>query len=329
MLDERRFVPDRLQQPYDAVAVLRRAEQHRTDQPVAHLLGEVLEDLVARRRHIAEQLLHQLVVVVGKLLEHVEARFLLASFDVLGHRDDFGRRVLAIDEGALEREIDEAGRDAVLPYRDLAQHQRLGAGRLQHRQDLAHLRLEAVDLVEEEEVGDALILELLEDQLQRGDALGIRLADHDRRIARRQHRVGLGLELDRSRAVDEGKAIAEKFDVGDVDLDAHAVVARFRRAIADRVLVGDLALARHGAGAGQDGLEQRRLAGEVGSKDRDGAGAARCTAVGIKPHGFLLVAQAQGRVPRPAPELRQHGTIMLDRHQAKRKSRSHTVCCAC
>ena len=77
--------------------------------------------------HVGEQLLHQLVVVVGELLEHGEARFLLALLDVRRHLDHLARRCGAIDEGALEREIDEAGGDAVLPDRDLAQHQRLAS----------------------------------------------------------------------------------------------------------------------------------------------------------------------------------------------------------
>ena len=38
--------------------------------------------------------------------------------------DHLARRMLAVDEGAVEREIDEAGGDLVLPDRDLAQHQR-------------------------------------------------------------------------------------------------------------------------------------------------------------------------------------------------------------
>ena len=50
--DKRDFVPQRLQQPEDAVARFGRAHQHRADQPVAQLLGEIVEHLVARRRHV-------------------------------------------------------------------------------------------------------------------------------------------------------------------------------------------------------------------------------------------------------------------------------------
>ena len=50
------------------------AEQHRADQAVAQFLGEIVEHLVARRLDVLEQLLHQLVVVVGERFQHREAR---------------------------------------------------------------------------------------------------------------------------------------------------------------------------------------------------------------------------------------------------------------
>jgi hypothetical protein len=83
-VDERRLVPQRLQQAQDAVAVLGRAQQHRHDQALAQVLGEIGEHLVARGLHVGEQLLHQLVVVVGELLEHLEARLVSRSFTLDG-----------------------------------------------------------------------------------------------------------------------------------------------------------------------------------------------------------------------------------------------------
>ncbi len=83
-LDRRRLMAQRLEQAEDAVVVARRAEQHRTDQAVAKLLRQVLEDPVARRWQVGKELLHKLVVVVGELLQHMEARFLLALADRLG-----------------------------------------------------------------------------------------------------------------------------------------------------------------------------------------------------------------------------------------------------
>src|SRR5690606_25262638 len=117
--------------------------------------------------------------------------------------------MLAIDESALEREIDKTGGDAVLPDRDLAQHERLGARRLQQREDVAYSRIEGVDLVEEQHVRDAAVLELLENDLQRRHALGVGLANDHGRIAGRQRGRALVLKLDRSGAVDERELVAQ------------------------------------------------------------------------------------------------------------------------
>ena len=78
ILDVRRLVAKRLQEPHDAVAVQRRADQHRHDLPGAKLGGEVGEDLVARRLDVLQQLLHQRVVVIGEPLQHGEARLVAA-----------------------------------------------------------------------------------------------------------------------------------------------------------------------------------------------------------------------------------------------------------
>ena len=71
--DARRLVADRLEQPADPVAALGGTDQHRADQAGAHLDDEVGKHLFAFRLDVLEELLHQPVVVVGKLLEHGEA----------------------------------------------------------------------------------------------------------------------------------------------------------------------------------------------------------------------------------------------------------------
>jgi hypothetical protein len=136
--DARRLVAQRLHQPQHAIGARRRADQHRADHAVAQLLGEIVEHLVARRRNVVEQLLHQLVVVIGERLQHGEARFLVAVGMLAFERHDLGRRMLLVDMGALEREVDETDDDVVGPDRDLAQHQRHARGRLQQLERLAH-----------------------------------------------------------------------------------------------------------------------------------------------------------------------------------------------
>jgi hypothetical protein len=128
-------VAQRLEQAADAIAMLGRAEQNRRDQP--RPVRVVREYPVARRLHVGEQLLHQRVVVVGKLLQHGEALALLQFGEIGRHVDDLAFGVFAVDEGALQGEIDEAGDDAVLEDRQLPENERLGTGRLQPGQHVA------------------------------------------------------------------------------------------------------------------------------------------------------------------------------------------------
>ena len=74
--------------------------------------------------NILEQLLHQLIIVIGQRLQHGEARFFLAIEIFTLELDDLRRRMLFVDIGALEREIDEAGNDVAVPDRNLAEQQR-------------------------------------------------------------------------------------------------------------------------------------------------------------------------------------------------------------
>ncbi len=77
--DAGRLVAQRLQQPRHPVAAGRRADQQRHDLAGAQFVREVVEHDVARRLDVAEQLLHQLVVVIGEALEHAIARLLLVA----------------------------------------------------------------------------------------------------------------------------------------------------------------------------------------------------------------------------------------------------------
>ena len=182
-----RLVAQRLEQAQHAVRAGGDAEQHRDDQPLAQFLGEIVEHLVARRLDVLEQLLHQLVVVIGQRLQHGEARFLLAIALLAGELDDLGRRIFLVDMGALEREIDEAGNDVAVPDRDLPQQQRHARGRLQQLERLAHALVGLVDLVEKQEARNIVVFQFAQDQLQLRHLLLVGLADHDGRVDRRQH----------------------------------------------------------------------------------------------------------------------------------------------
>ncbi len=117
--DPRYFVPERFHQPQHAIFADRRADHDRADRTVAQFLRQIVENLVARRLDVFEQLLHQLVIVIGEPLQHGEARVFLTARIIAFKRDQFAGRMFAIDKRALQREIDEADHDAVVPDRDL------------------------------------------------------------------------------------------------------------------------------------------------------------------------------------------------------------------
>ena len=247
-----RFMAQRLHQPQHAVLAHGGAEQHRTDQPFAQFAGEIVEHRVARRLDVLEQLLHQRVVVIGELFQHREAGFLLAVEIAAFQRDHFGGLVLAVDEGALQREIDEACDQVAVPDRNLPQHQRNPRRRLQGRERLADALVGAVDLVEKQKARNAEILELAQDDLELRQLFLVGLADHDRGIDRRQRGAHVVRELDRTGTIDEGVAVAHETCGGGGKADAHLVVAGFGAGIADGGSGVDAAGTRDRACARQD-----------------------------------------------------------------------------
>ncbi len=249
-----RFMAQRLEQAQHAVRAGGDAEQHRDDQTLAQFLGEIVEHLVARRLDVLEQLLHQLVVVIGERLQHGEARFLLALGVFALQLDHLGRRVLLVDMRALEREIDKAGDEVAVPNRNLAQQQRHARGRLQQLERFAHALVRLVDLVEEQEVRNVVVFQFAQDQLQLRHLLLVGLADHDRGVDRRQRRAHVMNEFDRTGTIDKRVTVAHERGGGDRSLDAHLVAAGFLAGVADGGTRVHRALPLHRAGAGEDRL---------------------------------------------------------------------------
>jgi hypothetical protein len=117
-----------------------------------------------------------------------------------------------------------------------------------------------VDLVEEQEARDLQVLELAQDELELGNLAFVGLAHDHRRVDRRQHRAHVMNELHRARTIDECIAVAHEGGGGDGEFDAHLVVAGFLAGVADGRAGVDSALSLHRPSAGEDSLEQRRLA---------------------------------------------------------------------
>ena len=277
-----------LEQAQNAVFVLRRAEQNRRDVAFHQFGAQILENLVRRRLHVRQEGFHEIVVIVGQLLHHLEAGFLLALLDLFGDVHDFRLGPLAVDVGALQGQIDGAYGDAVLPDGHLAQHQRMRRGGLEIFQNLAHMALGLVDLVDEDDARQADLVQLLENDLQGGGLLRIGLHDDDGGVAAHQGGAGVLGELHRAGAVDEGVGVAQKIRGGGVELDAHAVGAGRLGGVADGRSVLDAALARNRAGAVKNGFQKGRLAALIGAHERDAPRAGRSAAVFVRHGCFLL-----------------------------------------
>ena len=150
--------------------------------------------------------------------------------------DHLALRVLAVDEGAVEREVDEAGRRS--------RPSRSGSGGApaasseagcSMRERVAHAHRRLVDLVQEQEVRECRAL--------RGRAAPPAAPESSSRRARRRRsprrrpasdRLALVVELHRAGAIEKRVAVVHERRFGDVELHAHRMRARLGRGIADR-----------------------------------------------------------------------------------------------
>ena len=99
--------------------------------------------------------------------------------------------------------------------------------RLQRRQHVAHTDLGGIDLVDEDDVGNVVVFDELQQRRQRPRRARARVRRPARpRRSRRAPQKGIVLELDRARNVEEGPLVAEIVDRGNVHLGAHAALAR-------------------------------------------------------------------------------------------------------
>src|SRR4029079_7426564 len=113
-----------------------------------------------------QQLLHQLVVVVGQGLQHGEARGLLEVERITFERNDLRGRVLLVDERTFEREVDEPCDDVARKRRNLPQQQLAARGRLQHPEHVVNGGIRFVDLVQKQEARNFLFFELTQNKLK-------------------------------------------------------------------------------------------------------------------------------------------------------------------
>ena len=270
---------ERLEQAQHAIGARRGAHQHRAHEPVAQLASEIVEYFVARRLDVLEQLLHQLVVVIGQRFQHGKSRRLFQIGGVAFERHHLRGSVFLVNKCTLQRQIDEPTDDLAGERRDLPQNELGARGRLQQIEHIADAGMGFVDLVDEQNAGNFPVFQFAQDQLQLRDFFLVHFADHHGGVDRRQYRAHVLNEFHRTGTVKEGVIVAHEVGGGDRQLDAHPMMARLFARVADGVAGLDGALARNRAGACEYRFEQGRLAALERTDQRDAARTHRARAI--------------------------------------------------
>ncbi len=261
----RHFMAQRFQQSPHAIVAFRRPHQRGHQQPVRQILRQIVEHLIARRLGIRKQFFHQVLVVIGELFQHLEARFAFAILDLARKLDHFAFRMCAIDKGAFQREIHKSRHHIVFPDRYLAQQQRLVARILQHGEQRAQASARFVDLVHKQEMRNVQIVEPLQIGLQHLHLGGLRLAHHHRRIDAGQDIQRVLQKFDGAGAIEKGETFTEISCRRAIHFHAHLAGARFGARIAHRVFLGNGAFPVDSARRHQKAFQQRRLSAAVRS----------------------------------------------------------------
>ncbi len=299
----RSLVAQRLQHADDAVAVAGRADQGLDHPALPERAGADVVDLGARRRLVLDQLLEQVVVVLGQRLEQAVARLVLAVEEAGGDLDELGGRALLVGPGALRDEVDGAGDLLAVADRDLAQDDRVAGVLLKRGDDVADAAGRLVDPVDEEDRRRSGGLGRVE--VGRGEDGGGGIGtDADHRGVGGEERIGGDVEeLDRARRVDRLPALAEKGEAADPELAGGGGGLRLAFEGAHAVDEGGLAGvrcaedgdgSRHGSSRslllsfgrswdGWPGISSATRDGDVHATEGTGPGRARRPSIGPQP----------------------------------------------
>ena len=194
------------------------------------------------------------------MLEHFLARRLLLGQRRFRQLDQFRAFAFAEAPGPLADQIDEADDLVAFADRQLPQQQRPFRDQLQRLEGFPETGLAGFHLVDEDHMGNAVLVEEFEDRCHHHGARRFRLHHHQGDVGDHQRVVGFLLELDGSRTVEKGPAVSQIGRCGDTDLGAHAALAGFLRGVADAIAFGHAALAVDGLAGQQQRFEERRLA---------------------------------------------------------------------
>ena len=263
------LVAQGLEQAADAGVLVRGAEEHRHEQVSLHVLGHVLADFLEGRRHVAEQLFHEVVVEVRQLLQQD-----LPRLEFLGHhgfRHLHQVRILAgfVLVGVLADEVHVARDLLAIANGDFDEDEGPFADLLEGVHDVLQLAAAAggFHLVDEDHVRHLVVVEELQGGRHHQGPVRIGVAHHHRDV-RGHERVGALLaELHGAGAVDEGPGFALVGAGGQTGLHAHLPGLGLQGGVTDRVALLDGALARQSTRHEQEAFHQGGLSREVGTHD--------------------------------------------------------------
>ena len=275
LLRARRLMAQCLPKTAGAVILGRGAEKHRHDQVLLKILGQVLVNFFLRGLHILEQLLEQLVVEIGELLDELGAGFGLAVPEVIRQRDQVGGLARAVMVGTLADEIDIAVDRLGGAQRHLAQDQGLIGMGLQCREHVAHPGARGVELVDENHVRDLVAAEKAQERAHRHRPLDLGLAHDDDGVGHQHRLLRLIEQLDIARAVEDRPGIVEEGRVGDVDLGRHLPRPSLGGVVTDRIAFAHAAMPPDRAARKQHRFEQARLARQIRADKSNAAGGTR------------------------------------------------------
>ena len=231
--------------------------------------------------------------MIGEQLKQLGSRLHFAVVDLAGDLDPLRRRAGPVRKRAFQRQIDEAGDLVAVADRDLARDQRRYAHRLERGQHVADAPAGLVDAVDEDQVGNAKLVEHPERGRGQRGAGRVGIDHDDREIGDRNAACAVGGKTDRSGTIEQGEMLAEIVEMHRVEFGRSAARPCFGGRITDRVRARDRALAIDRSGGEQHRLGQAGLSRAGRSDQRDNS-----SAVDGSRHGEILSQGAGERVAR-------------------------------
>jgi hypothetical protein len=204
----RQVVADCVKKLLDALVLVGRAHEDEVDLVGDDALAQGSLDLVDRRGLVLENLLHEVVVEVGGLLEKLIVLLLCLLLELVRNlvhdlRVDHALGIFLEVPCLHGDEVDEAPEVSLCAHRDLGCDS-VGAQTVLHRVDgVPEVRADTVILVDEGDARDVVVVGLAPDRLGLGLDTGDSIEDSDSAVENTQGTLDLSREVDVARGVDD------------------------------------------------------------------------------------------------------------------------------